>query len=103
MLRTALAESGRVYEKAEMCPVCEDIFDLVPRFADAVADKLEEVEFDNFLVGCKLDPTQAKKEKDLIAELGLGDTAEPLKTELNREIGKVALPMINRAAATKVV
>lgn len=101
MLRAGLKETGREFELAEMCPICEDIFDMVPRFADAVAEKLEEVEFDNFLVGCKLDPTQAKNEKDMIAELGLGETAEPLKTELNREIGKAALPRICRKVEFK--
>lgn len=33
--------------------------------------------------------------------LGLGDTSEPLKTELNREIGKVALPRVCRRVEMK--
>ncbi len=101
MLRAGLKEAGKEFEQEEMCPVCEDLFSLVPRFAEAVSEKLQEVESENFLVGCRLDPGQAKREKELIAELGLGDTAEPLKTELNREIGKVALPMINRRVEFK--
>jgi len=101
MLRAGLEETGRHYEPEEMCPICEDLFSLIPRFAEAVAEKLEEVESENFLVGCKLDPGQAKREKEMIAELGLTETAEPLKTELNREIGKVALPFINRRVEFK--
>ena len=101
MIRAALADNGEVFEKADICPLCEDVFDMVPRFAEAVADKVNTVESDNFLVGCRIDPEQTKREKEMIEEYGLKETAEPLKTELNREIGKVALPMINRAVNFK--
>ena len=101
MIRAALADNGEVFEKDDICPLCEDVFDMVPRFAEAVADKVNTVESDNFLVGCRIDPEQTKREKEMIEEYGLKETAEPLKTELNREIGKVALPMINRAVNFK--
>lgn len=38
MLRKALGETGRTFAVKEMCPVCEDLFSLVPRFADAVVE-----------------------------------------------------------------
>ena len=101
MLRAALKESGQDFEPEEMCPLCEDLFSMLPRFAEAVAEKVNEVESENFLVGCRIDPAQAKLEKEVIEEYGLAETAEPLKTELNREIGKIALPMINRAVNFK--
>ena len=101
MLRAALKENGQDYEPEEMCPLCEDLFSMLPRFAEAVAEKVNEVESENFLVGCRIDPAQAKLEKEVIEEYGLAETAEPLKTELNREIGKIALPMINRAVNFK--
>lgn len=101
MIRAALAEGGAAVERGDICPLCEDVFDMVPRFAEAVADKVNSVESDNFLVGCRIDPEQARREKEIIEGYGLKDTAEPLKTELNREIGKVALPLINRAVDFK--
>ena len=94
MLRAALEEKGEHYAEADICPLCEDIFDMVPRFAEAVAEKVNTVQSENFLVGCRVDP-------ELTEKLGLSETAEPLKTELNREIGKVALPMINRRVEFK--
>lgn len=100
MLRAALREAGRDSPREEVCPICEDLFDLVPRFAQAVADKIAEAESESFLVGCRVDPGQAKNEKLMVEELGI-ETSEPLKTELNREIGKVALPMINRRVEFK--
>lgn len=101
MIRDALSGLGERYDREEICPLCEDLFSMLPRFAGAVAEKISEVESDNFLVGCKIDPAQAKKEKELVEEYGVSETFEPLKTELNREIGKLALPMIDRAVNFK--
>ena len=101
MLRAALKENGQEFEPEEICPLCEDLFSMLPRFAEAIAEKVNEVESENFLVGCRIDPSQAKTEKEVVEEYGLEETYEPLKTELNREIGKVALPMINRAVNFK--
>ena len=101
MLRAALDEKGEQFVKADICPLCEDIFSMVPRFAEAVAEKVNTVGSENFLVGCRVDPEQVKREKELIEKFGLSETAEPLKPELNREIGKAALPMINRRVEFK--
>lgn len=96
MMREGLKESGIDCEPEEICPLCEDLFSMVPRFAETVAEKVNEYESDNFLVGCRIDPQQTKYEKDLVEKYGLQDTFEPLKTEMNREIGKAAMPMICR-------
>lgn len=101
MLRTALRENGSDTEPEEICSLCEDLFAMLPRFAEAVAEKVNTVESENFLVGCKIDPEQAKREKEIQETYGVADTSEPLKTELNREIGKLALPMIQRAVNFK--
>ena len=66
MLRAALKENGQDFEPEEMCPLCEDLFSMLPRFAEAVAEKVNEVESENFLVGCRIDPAQAKLEKEVI-------------------------------------
>lgn len=73
--------------KHERCWLCDEIFDQVPRFAEAVAEKLREVQFDNFLVGTRVDPVIQAREEELWSVVGQ-EHAEPIKSELNREIGK---------------
>ena len=88
------------FELASPCWLCHDVFRHVPRFAEAVADAVLKVDSENFLVGCRVDPDISDREKLLWEEAG-GDLAEPIKSELNREIGKAALPLIDRAVEFK--
>ncbi len=71
----------------QRCWLCDEIFDQVPRFAEAIALKLQEVQYDNFLVGTRVDPAVQAKEEELWSVVGQ-EFAEPIKSELNREIGK---------------
>ncbi|NYT11188.1 MAG: tRNA pseudouridine(54/55) synthase Pus10 [Methanomassiliicoccales archaeon] len=77
------------------CWLCEDIFDNVDRYAKSAAKKLLEVEFSNYLIGTRIDPAIVEREERLWSELG-GDEAEPIKAELNREIGKVVGPLTGK-------
>lgn len=95
MIRRSLNEKGIVTEADSPCPLCDDTFDMLARYAEAVAEAVNSVESDNFLVGSRVDPEMAGREKDLQKRLSLDDS-ESIKTELNREIGKLALPMIHR-------
>lgn len=99
-IREALKESGYETEAESPCPLCEDVFDMLGRYANAVAESVNSVESDNFLVGSRVDPEISKKEKEMQAELVL-ENCESIKTELNREIGKLALPMIHRPVEFK--
>ncbi|MBO4552058.1 MAG: tRNA pseudouridine(54/55) synthase Pus10 [Candidatus Methanomethylophilaceae archaeon] len=101
MIRQALKENGMDHDVVSPCPMCDDVFDLMDRFAVSVADAVNEVESDNFLVGSRVDPMALKVEKETVQELGL-ENSESIKTELNREIGKLALPMIHRPVEFKV-
>ncbi len=100
MIREALAESGTETQAEEFCPLCENVFDMIDRFAEAAAEKVNEVESDNFLIGTRVEPEIAKREKDIVAEHGL-EFAEGIKSELNREIGKVAILSIHRPVEFK--
>ena len=100
MIREALAENGIEAPAEEFCPLCENVFDMVGRFAEAAAEKVNEVEADNFLIGTKVEPEIAKREKDIVAEHGL-ENAEGIKSELNREIGKIAILSIRRPVEFK--
>ena len=94
-VREVLATKGIYSNEPEKCSLCDNLFDMLERFADAAATSVLSVESDNFLIGSRIDPKIATKEKALWKELGVKDY-EPLKTELNREIGKLALPNIQR-------
>ncbi len=87
-------------ELASPCSLCGDVFRHVQRFANAVAEAVLSVESGNFLVGCRVDPDIVERERDLWKETG-DSLAEPIKSELNREIGKAALPLIDRAVEFK--
>ena len=100
LIREELRKNGFDSQPEEPCPLCEDIFDMLDRYADAVAEAVNSVESQNFLVGSRVEPEIAKKEKELQQELGL-EECESIKTELNREIGKLALPMIHRPVEFK--
>jgi len=100
MIRAALSDDGRPVPPPDVCGLCENVFELMDRFALAVAENVNSVRSDNFLVGSRVEPEIADKEKELWERYGL-ENAEAIKTELNREIGKLALPMINRPVEFK--
>ena len=51
MVREALAEEGIDAPAPEFCSLCENVFDLLDRFAEAAADAINPIESDNFLIG----------------------------------------------------
>ena len=81
MIREELRNRGIETSAEGPCPLCEDTFDMLDRFADAVADAVNSVESDNFLVGSRVEPEISKREKEMQAELEL-DECESIKTEL---------------------
>jgi tRNA pseudouridine synthase 10 len=69
------------------CWTCGDLTSRYDALADLVVRKLEPWEFDSFSIGSKIDPEIAAREESLWTSLGLSGP-EPLKAEVNREIGK---------------
>jgi len=69
------------------CWVCDDLTARYDALADLVVRKLDPWEFDSFCIGSKIDSEAAAREESLWAELALAGP-EPLKAEVNREIGK---------------
>ncbi|MCU0861131.1 MAG: tRNA pseudouridine(54/55) synthase Pus10 [Methanomassiliicoccales archaeon] len=91
-LRMAVALERALQDKEPLpphskCAVCEDLFDMVPRFAEAVVEKLQPLEFETFLVGTRIDPIIVEREERLWGVVGQ-DKAETIKAEMNQEIGK---------------
>ena len=76
------------WESAEnSCWVCGGLFGRLYSWVDRCLERLSDYEFSTFLVGTKLSGRLAENEEILWAE-SKTTTAEPLKSELNRELGK---------------
>lgn len=69
------------------CWVCNNLFTHLDTWAERAVIALSDHEYANFLVGTRVTGLLAENEEILWAESGTG-FAEPLKTELNREVGK---------------
>lgn len=96
-------ERGRaVREIAELpegpCWVCDGLTSRYDDLAGLVARKLEAWEFETFRIGSKIDPEVAAREESLWAELALTGP-EPLKAEVNREVGKRVSEAVRKEAA----
>jgi tRNA pseudouridine synthase 10 len=77
------------------CWLCEGLIDEIPHFAKILADELKDYEFTTFLVGSKIDEDIQEKEQRLWKHLNRED-AEPIKMEINREIGKILEPQLGK-------
>jgi tRNA pseudouridine synthase 10 len=82
------------------CSLCDDVFDVIDRLAEAAAERIAETESENFLIGSRIDPGIVRKEEELWKELGT-ENAEPIKSELNREIGKRVFAILGRKVEFK--
>ncbi len=76
-----------LHSNAGICWVCNDLFSKLDSWADKAIAALSDYEYSNFLVGTKMTGLLAENEEIIWAESGT-TFAEPLKTELNREVGK---------------
>ncbi len=69
------------------CWVCNNLFTRLDSWAEKGVLSLSEYEYHNFLVGTRVTGLLSENEEIVWAESGT-TFAEPLKTELNREVGK---------------
>jgi tRNA pseudouridine synthase 10 len=80
------AEASHSVQK---CMVCDGFFpSKVEHFGAMVSKKMSGYEYKTFLVGTSVSPDLAKREENVWKEAGV-DFVEPLKNEINREVGKV--------------
>ncbi len=70
------------------CAVCDGIFDTLDKTADKVVKAGKKYEYSTFLVGTKISFDLISREESLWERVGI-DYCEPIKAELNREIGKL--------------
>lgn len=74
--------------KVKNCWLCSGLLNELHHFADLILDSLEGYEFETFLVGTKVDEDILEKEH-MLYEFSGSKYPESIKTELNREIGKI--------------
>jgi tRNA pseudouridine synthase 10 len=82
------------------CWLCQGLMAEIPKFANLSAAKLKEWDYRTFLVGSKVDPEVAAREESLWDELGLTE-GEPIKSEINREVGKLVAAKTDKEADLK--
>lgn len=75
-------------EISEKCWLCNDLFNEVEKFSEMIVEKLNDWEFNNFLIGCRIDIEIVEREESLWSEAAV-EQFEPIKSEINREVGKL--------------
>ncbi|MBC8521492.1 MAG: tRNA pseudouridine(54/55) synthase Pus10 [Methanomicrobia archaeon] len=86
ILKEVLRTKGEALKEGK-CWVCNSIFDNLEAWVSKALGALKEYEFDSFLVGTKVSGMLLENE-ELLWEIAGASYAEPLKAELNREVGK---------------
>jgi len=90
ILKEALRTKWNLGEEIKLqgkCWVCNGLFENLDGWVLKALEALRDYEFDSFLVGTKVSGMLLENE-ELIWEIAGASYAEPLKAELNREIGK---------------
>jgi len=77
-----------VPEKTGPCRICLGLFDSFGKWAEEAAKKLRQIEFRTFLVSSILSRELVHREESLWEDIGI-EYCEPIKSELNRELGKL--------------
>jgi tRNA pseudouridine synthase 10 len=80
---------------AKDCWLCEGLTEEISHFIQLITKTFEEYEFNTFLIGSKIDEDIQEREQHLWDYLKL-ENAEPIKMEINREIGKILEPQLKK-------
>lgn len=91
--------AGKQLKKQE-CSVCNGFFENIDKFASRVAKRLEKYEFNTFLIGTQLSHELLNREEEMWEKIGI-DFCEPLRAEINREIGKRIESILHKKAELK--
>ncbi len=71
-----------------VCYICNDAFKNIEKYVDVVEKSLKGIEFKTFLIGTKVSFDLMTREEKIWEQAGI-DYCEPIKAEINREIGKL--------------
>ncbi len=98
--QSVVKKEGIEYSKpdfAEKCYLCHDIFNNIKDYAKRAEEYLENLEFNNFLIGTALDAHIINKEDNFKAAHNLLE-AESFKNHFNRELGKELSLLLDKPA-----
>ncbi len=88
------------YRPPGQCWICGDLFSRVDEWADRVIEATRGIEFERFVIGTRVPPLMAESEEIVWSDLSLAH-AEPLKSEMNREVGKAVAKKTRKTADPK--
>ena len=80
------------------CWLCEGLMDELPKFGDMVVKALDPYEYDTYLIGCLVEDAVKVREKELASIVGDSE-CEEIKSEINREVGKLVGTKTGKDAA----
>lgn len=86
--KPALRELGLSQDYCKKCFICENIFSKLDALAEKALESLRDYEFNTFLVGVSAPAEMVEREDILRSEFAI-EYAESLKSEINREVGKI--------------
>ena len=81
-------------EKAE-CFLCKGFFLNLDKWTKKILTASKKLEFNTFHIGTLMNPEITETEEDLWEKVGI-EHCEPLKAEVNREIGKLTEKILNK-------
>ncbi len=76
-----------VEAQPEECYLCGGLCSEFQSMAEIIVEELKDIEFHTFLVGSRIDPEIEEVEEQIWSELDI-TTSSPIKSEVNREVGK---------------
>lgn len=74
--------------KENKCSVCDNLFRNLEKYVKKAVQETKGVEFNTFVLGTKLSSDIIQKEEALWEDTGI-NFCEPIKSEINRELGKL--------------
>jgi len=98
--RELVANEPHHEPEPESCWICGGEFTRIDAWAAKVVEKVRGIEFSTFLIGTKVPPLVAESEEMVWSDLSLHDP-EPLKAEMNREVGKTVSALTGKKADLK--
>ncbi|MHA1771258.1 MAG: tRNA pseudouridine(54/55) synthase Pus10 [Candidatus Thorarchaeota archaeon] len=95
-----MAERNAIeFERKTECRLCSiegiSVFDRIPNIVERALEKIQGLEYNNILIGCKVDPKLVDVEDELRAKFNVL-YGESLKSDFNRELGKQILARVGK-------
>jgi len=96
-----ITNSTSQLKEPKVCKVCDNFFkEKIDRVANEIIKNFHNIEFKTFLIGTVMSGELVRKQEELWERIGIEDV-EPIKTEINRELGKIIEKKTDKAFSPK--